>query len=271
MMIYDINKLNISSSHPCLIVYLVDQSYSMNERFGGPWRKRADAVAESINDTIYNLGLSCLSDNGLKNRFEVAVIGYGAEKDVVQSAWIGNLQRSWVCTIEDIFNNPVDTKNDKPVWILPKAGHNTPMNRAFENAHRLCYDWINFGNHLECHPPIIINITDGEATDSGTKFTRLKETVHHVKNLRTHYDAVKVFNVHISSDRGGKVAFPMSEPTHNAAFASLLYDLSSELNTSMIERANALGYNISQGARGYIFNGDSSDLINFLKIGSDPI
>ena len=50
-------------------------------------------------------------------------------------------------------------------WISPKAQGNTPMAKAFENAKRICSDWINWGNHFDCHPPIILNITDGEATD----------------------------------------------------------------------------------------------------------
>jgi len=47
------------------------------------------------------------------------------------------------------------------------------MMRAFENAYRVCEAWINWGNHRDCHPPIVINITDGEATDGGI-FARLR-------------------------------------------------------------------------------------------------
>jgi hypothetical protein len=31
---HDIRNLTISSTNPCLIVYLIDQSYSMSEQFG---------------------------------------------------------------------------------------------------------------------------------------------------------------------------------------------------------------------------------------------
>ena len=269
---YDIERLNISSANPCLVLYLIDQSFSMRDPFDRSGRPRAELVADSINDTIYEIGLSCLGENGLKNRFEVAILGYGNGRDVVESAWTKGLAGNWVCTIEDIFNHPAGTKNEKPIWVQPCAMANTPMTKAFENAYRLCKDWIEFGNHMDCHPPIIINITDGEATDGGFRFKGLKDAVNAVKGLRTNYDSVKVFNVHISSNKStDKIAFPADDPTNHVKFASLLYDLSSHLNDSMIDRAGAMGYALKQGSKGYIYNAQASDLINFLNIGSTPV
>ena len=56
----------------------------------------------------------------------------------------------------------------------------------------------------------------------------------------------------------------------NDSFATLLFNMSSDLNPKMIETGNTKGYTLSQGSRGFIFNGHSSDLINFLNIGSSP-
>ena len=178
----NLNTLTISSTNPCLMVFLVDQSYSMIDKFGNSNNSKATEVANAINDNFYEIGLRCIGDSGeLKNRFEIAVIAYGSESDMVESGWEGNLSNKWVVSINDIFNNPLAIENDKPIWIRPKANGNTPMTKAFENAFRLCTDWINWGNHRDCHPPIIINITDGDATDSGISNRKLKNEVEKIK------------------------------------------------------------------------------------------
>ena len=75
---FDISKVQINSSNPCLIVFLVDQSGSMELTYGGNNTiKKKEHLANSINQTIYEIGLRSISGGGdLKNRFEIAVIGY---------------------------------------------------------------------------------------------------------------------------------------------------------------------------------------------------
>lgn len=265
---YDIDKLTISSTNPCLVVYLIDQSASMDEKFGNASHSKAEEVAEAINDTIYEMGLRCISSNGdLKNRFEVAVIGYGKENNKVSSGWQGKLSSKWVVSIKDIFDNPLTLKDSKPVWITPIANTNTPMTKAFESAKRLCYDWINWGNHRDSHPPIIINITDGEATDAGGGFNLLRREIEELKHLSTNYGGVIVLNIHISSKPGEKVLYP-KDPPRNDVTGTVMFDLSSQLTPNMIRIARQVGYTVEDGAKGYVNNGNASDLMNFLNIGT---
>jgi hypothetical protein len=265
---YDIRNLTISSSHPCLLIYLIDQSGSMNENFGNAAHSKAIEVANAINDIIYEVGLRCIGSGGeLKNRFEIAIIGYGKQEDVVQSGWEGELTGKWVVSIKNIFDYPLGQNDEKPVWVMPYSVSNTPMTKAFENAKRLCNDWINWGNHRDCHPPIIINITDGEATDAGSYFWELKSQVDQIKSLRTNYGNVNIFNIHISTRAGDKILFP-NEVNNNDKFSSLLFEISTPLEENMIRIAQAKGYDIRQNSKGYVFNGSASDLINFLNIGT---
>jgi hypothetical protein len=264
----DIRRLTISSTNPCLIIYLVDQSQSMAERFGNANHSKAEEVADAINDTIYEIGLRCISSMGeIKNRFELAVIGYGKKVNQVHSGWEGALSGKWVVSIRDIFDHPISEVNGKPVWINPYAETNTPMTKAFENARMLCEDWINWGNHMDSHPPIIINITDGEATDAGSSYSPLREEVKKLKGLRTNYGHVNILNIHISSSHGDVISFP-SEPRRNDKIATLLFEMSTALNENMIRIAQNKGYNVNSDSRGYVFNGGASDLINFLNIGT---
>src|SRR5690606_27951010 len=107
---------------------------------------------------------------------------YGKDDNAVQSGWKGQLSGKWVVPIKNVFDYPLGQENDKPIWIMPVSGSNTPMTKAFENAKRLCNDWINWGNHNDCHPPIIINITDGEATDAGSNFGKLKSEIEQINS-----------------------------------------------------------------------------------------
>ncbi|MES2386858.1 MAG: hypothetical protein V4543_02555 [Bacteroidota bacterium] len=266
---FDIRNLTISSTNPCLIIYLIDQSGSMADRFGNAEHSKAAELAAAINDVIYEVGLRCIGNGGeLKNRFELAVIGYGREGNKVQSAWEGQLYNKWVVSIKNIFDYPLDQENEKPIWVRPYAIGSTPMTRAFENARRLCYDWINWGNHRECHPPIVINITDGEATDAGTNFMPLKNEADQLRRISTNYGNVNIMNIHISSRSGDRLLFPNEIYDAGDRFARLLFDISTPLNENMIRLAQQKGYNIEDNAKGYVFNGNATDLINFLNIGT---
>lgn len=265
---YDIRNLTISSTNPCLLVYLIDQSYSMNEEFGNAAHSKAHEVADAINEIIYEIGLRCISSSGdLKNRFEIAIIGYGKESNAVHSGWEGQLAGKWVVSIKNIFEYPLGEQHGKPIWIQPYAERNTPMTKAFESAKRLCADWINWGNHKDCHPPIIINITDGEATDAGSSFGPLFQETQEIKQLRTNYGNVHILNIHISAKSGDKILFPNNTPSIDR-FGKLLFDISTPLDENMIRIALQKGYQISNGAKGYVFNGNAIDLINFLNIGT---
>ncbi len=266
--IHQLQYLTISSTNPCLLVYLIDQSGSMGSEFGNARHTKAVEVANSINEIIYEVGLRCIGGAGeVKNRFEIAIIGYGKQENSAQSGWEGQLSSKWVVAIKNIFDNPLREVNDKPIWIQPYAGNNTPMTKAFENAKRLCNDWINWGNHRDCHPPIIINITDGEATDGGNNFNLLKNEVEQINRLGTNYGTVSILNIHISSIAGDRLLFP-SEVNSNDKFQRLLFDISTQLNENMIRIAQQKGYQIMSNAKGYVFNGNATDLLNFLNIGT---
>jgi len=266
---HDIRSLTISSTNPCLIIYLLDQSGSMNDKFGNASHSKAVELSNAINDIIYEVGLRCIGSAGeLKNRFEIAIIGYGKSENLVQSGWEGLLAGKWVVSIKNIFEYPLAQENDKPIWIRPYSVNNTPMTKAFENAKRLCNDWINWGNHKDCHPPIIINITDGEATDGGRNFNLLRSELEQIKHLGTNYGTVNILNIHISSRSGDKLLFPCVLSSSNDMFEELLFEMSTPLTENMIRIAQQKEYKLQDNARGYVFNGNATDLINFLNIGT---
>ena len=264
-----LTNFTISSTNPCLIVYLIDQSGSMIEKFGNANHSKAQEVANAINDVIYELGLRCIGSGGeIKNRFEVSIIGYGKDNVKAASGWEGQLSGKWVVSIKNIFDYPLGIdKEDKPFWVKPYGENGTPMKSAFQNATNLCRDWINWGNHVDCHPPIVINITDGAATDGGSSNIDLINQVNALKELKTNYGNVIVMNIHISDFQGDKVQFPnvMKSGNDNGA---LLFSLSSVLDENMVRIARQKMYTLHNDSRAYMFNGNAHYLITFLKIGT---
>jgi hypothetical protein len=263
----DLKNFTITSTSPCLILFLIDQSGSMGDTFGNASHTKAKEVADAINELLYEVGLRCYSGDEVKNRFEIGIIGYGNEGKV-EKGWKGALSDKWVVSIKDIFDYPLGSEGDKPIWIAPIASSSTPMKKAFENAKMLCEDWINWGNHRECHPPIIINITDGEATDGGSNNRDLINIVDELKQLRTNYGMINLLNIHISSRNADRILFPNEEMNSGNGFSKLLFDLSTPLNDNMVRIAKQKGYDIPNNSKGYVFNGNAVDLINFLNIGT---
>src|SRR4029078_10025025 len=70
----------ISRTTPTCLLFLVDQSSSMDGPFGGqPGKKKSEGVADAINRLLQNLVLPRAQADGVRDYFHVGGIGYGAE------------------------------------------------------------------------------------------------------------------------------------------------------------------------------------------------
>ena len=66
----------ISRANPGCILFLIDQSGSMSERFGdlGP---KSQEVSTILNRCLFDLIVRCGREEGVRDYFHVGVIGYG--------------------------------------------------------------------------------------------------------------------------------------------------------------------------------------------------
>ena len=78
----------ISRQNPSCFLFLIDQSGSMSDPFGagGSSKSKADAVADAINRLLSNLVIKCAKSEGIRDYYDVGVLGYGAN---VGSAFSG--------------------------------------------------------------------------------------------------------------------------------------------------------------------------------------
>jgi hypothetical protein len=185
-----------------------------------------------------------------------------------------------IIPISEIGDNPIrlETRTQKesdgaggimerqirlPIWFDPQGSNGTPMCRALTKAQGVVHAFLSL--HPDCFPPIVINITDGEATDGDPR--QIAQVVRHMKSSDGN---VLLFNLHISSHTGAPVVFPDAPDALADDYARLLFEMSSALPDYMRSFAMQEGFLVNPGARGFVFNGDIVSLISFLDIGTRP-
>lgn len=266
----------ISRDHPSCILFLIDQSASMSDAVAGETgRSKAQRCADAINRLLYELSIRCTKDSdGPRNYYDVGVIGYGSR---VGPAFAGSLAGRALVPIQELAENParLDERRQKvedgagglverttriPIWFSAAADNGTPMREAFQRAHGTIETWVNA--HPESFPPIVINITDGEANDDP------RGAAETLKQLRTNDGNVLLYNLHVSSTPAQSVLYPDSESGLPDEFATQLFLISSVLPQYTRDTMSGEGYRVSDTSRGFVFNSDIVEVISFLDIGT---
>jgi uncharacterized protein YegL len=268
----------ISRSNPSCFLFLVDQSGSMEDGWAGEaGKQKADGLATIINRLLQNLVLKCAKSEGVRDYYHVGVIGYGG---TVGPAFGGALAGKELAPISAIANLParIEERTRKtddgagglieqtvkfPVWFDPVAKGGTPMGQALALARQVLTGWL--AQHPTGFPPIVINITDGEATDGDPSAAAVA-----LRDLQTDDGQVLLFNLHLSSHQAAPVQFPGDDAALPDKWAKLLFNLSSPLPPFMREIADQEGFPVSEGTRGFAFNADMVTVIQFLDIGTRP-
>ncbi len=240
----------ISRTNPTCFVFLVDQSSSMLEPFAGQEDKhKSEGVADAINRLIQNLILKCAKSEGIKDYFHIGVIGYGGR---VESALDGGLAGQTLVPISAVANNPLRLEQRRrkvddgaggileqefkfPLWVEAKAAGRTPMCGALRLAKQ--YLEVFLGRFPNCYPPLVINITDGMATD-GDPFPVAKE----VQQLVSSDGNVLLFNAHVSAKQAVAIEFPSADSCLPDNFAKSLFRMSSKLPPRFFKAARAENY-----------------------------
>jgi len=272
-------QAEISRSNPSVFLFLIDRSASMDDPFGAGEgaKKKSEGVADAINRLLQNLVIKCAKAEGVRDYYYVGVIGYGRE---VQPAFSGPLAGRELVPISEVAEKPdrVEERARKvddgagglieqpvkfPVWFDPNADGGTPMSRALTRAHSVLKKWLE--DHPACFPPIVVNITDGEATDGNPS-----ALAANLRALASSDGNVLLFNLHLSSTKATPIEFPDHEEGLPDKYARLLYSMSSALPEYMRTIAQQEGYTVGEQARGFVFNADIVSVIQFLDIGTRP-
>lgn len=165
--------------------------------------------------------------------------------------------------VDDGAGGLVEQNVKFPVWFEPVANGGTPMSQALQEAKTVIESWLC--QHTNSYPPIVINISDGAATDGDPA-----PHAEALRNLATSDGNVLMFNCHISSQTASPILFASSNEGLPDAEACLLFSMSSVLPHSIQQAACAEGFSVGEGVRGFAFNADLLELIRFLEFGTRP-
>lgn len=266
----------ISRANPTCFVFIVDQSGSMNDQIGGEvGQRKAQVVSDAMNRLLYELTLKCAKEEGVRDYFHVAVIGYGHS---VGSAYAGGLAGRDMVPLSEIANSParleerikkvpdgagglVEQTVKFPVWLDPVANGGTPMTEALAKAQKLVSEWVD--QRPTCFPPVVLHLTDGESTDGDP--AQAAQAIMSV--LSTDGNAL-LFNLHVSGAGGTPATFPDTDTGLPDQFSRLLFSISSSLPEHMKAYARAQEITTSEGTRGFVYNADVSSIVQFLDIGT---
>jgi uncharacterized protein YegL len=273
-----------SAANPGCLILLLDRSTSMNDKFGGKslaaGEKLKDQVAVVVNNTIGKLANASRKETEIRPRVEVAVIGYGAGG--VASALPSSLTGKDLVPISDLFASAVRVEKktqpvyhkelgetemreiEFPIWVEPMGDGGTPMCEALRKATDIAALWA--AQHPNNYPPVIINITDGEAGDGDPRVP-----AQALMAIETKDGTALLFNCHISAQPSGEVLYPAaSSDLPSNHFADMLYSMSSQLPDQMRLLAVEKGLDVRTGSRGFVFNADASDIVNMVTIATTP-
>lgn len=267
-------EAQITRANPSCFVFLIDQSGSMDEQLPEGVTK-AQGVADATNRILSNLVIKCTGADEVRNYFYLGLVGYGGS---VSTGFGGALSGLDLVPISSVADNPARLEDRVrkvsdgvgglteqtvkfPVWVEAVASGGTPMCQAVGEAERLVSNFL--AEHPDCFPPIVINITDGAATDGDPS-----NPAKSLTSLASSDGNILMFNLHLSSSPAPPIEYPTHDESLPDQYARTLFGMSSVLPSKILGRATQIGYELSEGARGFAFNAKFESLVKFLEIGT---
>lgn len=270
----------ITRSQKGAFMLLLDQSGSMAEKitYQGELLTKAQALCYAVSEILEELISYSYRGFFVGDYFDVAIIGYSGTEatNMFGKGWksIADIDQSALSRHQYLLKRTTPdgenfyTKGTRREWIEPKANGRTPLGEALRKARRLVQPWCR--RHPDSFPPVVINITDGEATDASPD--DLMALSQALCKVGTNDGNTIFINIHLAPEghhrRVNNLCFPAeSDPLPEGRHARLLYQISStlpSLYTSYIEELRG-----GKGPfRGVCFNTAPSELVGMLSVGT---
>ena len=273
----------ITRQHRAAIVIAIDQSCSMGGRMmlNGWNLSKAEVVSMVTGRLIDELILRSHRDGEYRHYYDIALLGYSGEE--VYSLLGGDVgfypittlagrevrRTRYTLNYKTMLCGRQPFEEQVSLWVEPRAQGATPMYRMVATVTKLVKDWCEKEANRESFPPIVINITDGEASDASCEVLRI--AANNLKNTGTQDGNTIFANIHISSDTSHTpILFPnIYEVPLEIRHAHLIMDMSSVMPEPFHPYIRESRSSFSQppyNPMGY--NASKSELVAMLNIGT---
>lgn len=264
------NSKQWSSATPGYIIFLVDQSGSMNEPYPEKGNK-ANFTAMVINRTIQELININMNGATVKDRVFISIIGYGNPAvNEIRSDYLSKYAENPIRIenakqkVSDGNGGLIEIDIQNPIWIEPIASNLTPMGSALEFAKNLIEAWITKKNDNPA--PVIINISDGLPCPDEEEVKSIS-IANEIMSLKCQDGHPILFNAHIGNS-GAKCICPESVNELSDDQAKFLFAISSEIPESYKNAAKKQDLDIKTKSKGFVSNADPETFIKFINFGS---
>ncbi|MFR9496908.1 MAG: VWA domain-containing protein [Rikenellaceae bacterium] len=278
---------SITRNNRALIIIAIDQSCSMAGEVKSMGRTftKADMLSEVVNDLISELVERSRRSDGVRDYYDIAIVGYSGE-GVTPLLGAGDTPWRSIVDIASLSVDEVTLEREYILpngehrflshrcrcWIRPKAVGSTPMYEALLSSHEIAEMWCAKSENRESFPLMIFNVTDGESTDCD--YSDIAEIASRIKAISTHDGAALLINVHIASDSAARsMLFPslaeMAVGGESSLAALSLFHSSSELPPIFMDAVSQIkGSEQGVALKAMSYNCSISELITILNIGS---
>ena len=273
---------DISRNSPGCFLFLIDQSGSMMGALGGqPGLRKMDGAADAVNRVLDGICQRCSQGMDIRDYFHIGIITYctdDAGRTNVGSALPGTSPEQPFLTVSQVADAAdveerqvkepdgaggiVEVTTNFRVWLRPTASFGTPMCEALSAASQALQAWT--AQHPDSYPPIVVNVTDGDATDGNPE-----PLAREIMALETNDGNVLIYNVHLSEMSAMPVQYPSKESEIPPdEYATRMFRMSSVFPDPVVDLAVARDLPVTQESRGYVYNADMVALVQFLDIGT---
>jgi hypothetical protein len=273
----------ITRRHRAAIVIAIDQSSSMNGNMSlrGETFSKAEGVSMVVGRLIDEFILRSYRDNGYRHYYDIALIGYSGESvysllgeelafyPITMLAGRKVRKSQYKLSQRTLNRGNCAFQENFSMWVEPRATGSTPMFKMLNCVTNLVEKWCAEECNRENFPPLVFNITDGEATDCD--YEKLRNAAYKLRKTGTLDGETLFMNIHITSDTlHSPLLFPnINEVPLSVRQAHLLADMSSVMPP--IFNQQICGCRSSFGEPPYIamsYNSSLAELITMLNIGS---
>lgn len=268
---------------PGCLILLVDESAAMDSLCqdgkaslaGNQPKRKSDAIAATLNSLIRQLSTG--------SSFDVALVGYHADETgqtIARSCWGGEFAGRDFVQLNELAGHPVAVEKrtrklpdpasltgfreepvDFPVWYQPESSGTAPQIKAFQHCHDILTAWQS-AQSGSTGTPMVLHIFAGGSSD-GSPSKRISE-------LQKLPSAPLVFQAHLClAEHVPPTLYAASRAYVPAGPARDLFDRCSVLPTPLINFLKAAKTAVGPGARGMVYNGRMTDIVQFLALAKE--